>query len=242
VLREIKVLYKQTVLGFAWAIIRPVASMVVFSVIFGKLAKVPSDGIPYPIFAYAALMPWTYFSQALTKSGQSLVQQANVISKVYFPRVVIPLAPVLAGLVDFTLSFTVLFALMIYFKVQITLNLVFLPLLVLLMVLLASGIGMWFAALGIQYRDVRQAEAFIVRLLMYATPVAWPMSIIPEQYRLIYAIYPMAGVIEGFRAALIGQTAMPWDLIGIGTASAVLIFISGLFYFHRLERNFADVA
>ncbi len=242
VLREIKILYKQTVLGFTWALIRPVASMIVFSVVFGKLAKVPSDGIPYPIFAYTALMPWTYFSQSLTKSTDSLVQQASVISKIYFPRLIIPMAPVLAGLLDFCLSFLVFFILMFVYHVQPTWNVFYIPLLVLIMVLTASGLGMWMSALGIQYRDVRQAMIFIVQLLMYASPVVWPISIIPLKYRMIYGIYPMACVLEGFRAALIGRHPMPWDLIAVGSVFAIFLFITGALYFQRMEKNFADVA
>ena len=242
VLREIKIIYKQTVLGFTWALIRPVASMIVFSIVFGRLAKVPSDGIPYPLFAYAALMPWTYFSQSLTKSTDSLIQQASVISKIYFPRLIIPMAPVIAGLLDFCLSFIVFFVMMFFYHVQPTWNILYIPLLVFIMVLTASGLGMWMSALGIQYRDVKQAIAFIVQLLLYASPVAWPVSIIPEKFRLIYGIYPMAGVLEGFRSALIGKNPMPWDLISMGSLTAVILFITGALYFQRMEKNFADVA
>lgn len=242
VLREIQILYKQTVLGFLWALVRPVTSMIVFSIVFGRLAKVPSDGIPYPIFAYAALMPWTYFSQSLIKSTDSLIQQAPVISKIYFPRLIIPMAPVLASLLDFSLSFLVLFVLLIFYKISLTWNIIFVPLLTLIMVLTASGMGMWMSALGIQYRDVRQAMTFTVQLMMYASPVVWPVSIIPKGYRILYSIYPMAGVLEGFRSALIGKHPMPWDLIVIGTGSAAVLFITGALYFQRMEKNFADVA
>ncbi len=246
VLREIKILYKQTVLGFTWALIRPVASMVVFTVIFGNMAKVPSDGIPYPIFSFVALMPWTYFSQSLSKSTQSLISQAGVISKIYFPRLIIPMAPVLAGLLDFALSFIVLIIMMFAYGIVPTLQIFYLPLLILLMILTASGMGMWMSALGIQYRDVRQAMQFVVRLLMYATPVVWPVSLISEKFgqtvKMIYGLYPMAGVIEGFRSALIGKNPMPWDLILMGSIGALVIFITGAFYFQRMEKNFADVA
>ena len=246
VMREIKIRYKQTVLGFTWALIRPVASMVVFTVVFGNMAKVPSDGIPYPIFSYAALMPWTYFSQSLSKSTQSLITQANVISKIYFPRIIIPMAPVLAGLLDFLLSFIVLIIMMFAYGIVPTAQIFFLPLLILLMILTASGMGMWMSALGIQYRDVRQAIQFVVRLLMYATPVVWPVSLVAEKFghtaKIIYGIYPMAGVIEGFRSALIGKNPMPWDLILMGSIGALVVFKSGAFYFQRMEKNFADVA
>ncbi|NOY69838.1 MAG: ABC transporter permease [Deltaproteobacteria bacterium] len=240
--RDIKVIYKQTVLGFLWAIIRPVFSMVIFSIVFGRLAKVPSDNIPYPVFSYVALIPWTYFSTAMTNSTQSLVTNANMITKVYFPRLIIPMTPVLAGLVDFAISFTVLAALMVWYQIVPTAYILLLPFLTLLMILTAAGIGMWLSAMAIQYRDIRHAMSFLVQLLMYSAPVVWPVSLIPGKYRLLYAIYPMAGVIEGFRAAIIGSTPMPWDLIGVGTISALVIGVSGAFYFRRMERIFADVA
>ena len=247
--RDVKVLYKQTVLGFSWAIIRPVFSMIVFSVVFGGLASVPSDGVPYPIFSYAALLPWTYFSAAMTSATSSLVANANMMTKVYFPRLVIPMTPVLAGLVDFSVASLVLGVLMLAYGIAPTVYSLLLPLLVVLMVLSATGIGMWLSALTIQYRDVKYAVQFMAQLLMYAAPVVWPVSLITEKFpewsetvRLIYGLYPMAGVIEGFRAALLGTTAMPWDLIGMGTLSAVLLVVSGAFYFRRMERIFADVA
>jgi lipopolysaccharide transport system permease protein len=242
VLREIQILYKQTVLGILWAILRPVFSMIIFSIIFGRFAKIPSDGIPYPIFAYAALMPWTYFSQSVSKSTESLIQQASVISKIYFPRIIIPISPVIAGLLDFLLSFIVMIVMMIIYKVKLTGNFLIIPILILIMILTASGIGMWASALSIQYRDVRNAMQFFITLMMYASPVVWPISILPAKIRLLYAFYPMAGVIEGFRAALIGKNPIPWDLIGIGGLSALFLCISGMFYFQRMERNFADVA
>jgi len=240
--RDIKVIYKQTVLGFLWAIIRPVFSMVIFSIVFGRLAKIPSDNIPYPIFSYVALIPWTYFSTAMTNSTQSLVTNANMITKVYFPRLIIPMTPVLAGLVDFAISFSVLAMLMVWYHIVPTIYILMVPFLTLLMILTAAGIGMWLSAMAIQYRDIRHAMSFLVQLLMYAAPVVWPVSLIPGKYRLLYAAYPMAGVIEGFRAALIGTTPMPWDLVGVGTASALVIAVSGAFYFRRMERIFADVA
>lgn len=244
--RDIKVLYKQTVLGFTWAIIRPVFSMIVFSVVFGRLAQVPSDGIPYPIFSYAALLPWTYFATSMTESTNSLVTNARMLTKVYFPRLVIPMTPVLAKLVDFAIAFVILGLMMVWYGIAPTWNVAFLPLLVLLMILTAAGIGMWLSALSIQFRDVRHAIQFVTQLLMYAAPVVWPVSLITEKFgypvRLVYGLYPMAGVIEGFRAALLGTTAMPWDLIGMGTFSAVAIAITGALYFRRMERIFADVA
>jgi lipopolysaccharide transport system permease protein len=239
--RDIKVLYKQTVLGFTWAIIRPVVSMVIFSVIFGGLANMSSDGVPYPIFSFTALVPWTYFSSAMAASTQSLVGNSGLLTKVYFPRLVIPLTPVLAKLVDFTIAFSILGVMMFWFGIAPNWNVVFLPLLICLMMLTASGIGMWLSSLGIQYRDVMHASSFISQVLMYAAPVVWPVSLVPEQYRLWYGLYPMAGVIEGFRASLLGTTPMPWDLMLMGTLSASLLAVSGALYFRRMERTFADV-
>ena len=244
--REITVLYKQTILGFAWAIIRPVFSMIVFSVVFGNLANVSSDGIPYPIFSYVALVPWTYFSTSLTKSTQSLVSSAAIFTKVYFPRIIVPLTPVIASLIDFVIALGVVVLLMIYYGIAPTLNVLWLPLLVVLMVMTSSGIGMWLSALAIQYRDIRHSVQFLTQLLMYAAPVVWPVSLIGEKFgdsaKLIYGLYPMAGVIEGFRSALLGHNPMPWDLIGMGSISAGILFIAGALYFRRKERLFADVA
>ena len=239
--RNIRVLYKQTVLGFAWAILHPFFTMIVFSVIFGRLAKLPSDGVPYPIFAFAALVPWTYFSTAMNSSAFSLISNANLVTKVYCPRLILPITPVLAKLVDFTLAFIVLVLMMGWYGIAPTLDAVFLPLLVLLMILTAYGIGMWLSAMAIQYRDVAQGMPFLSQILMYTAPVVWPVSLIPDQYRLIYGLYPMAGVIEGFRSALIGTNPMPWDLILMGTLSSLLITFSGALYFRRMERIFADV-
>lgn len=246
VLRDIKAIYKQTVLGFSWAIIRPVFSMVVFTIVFGKLAKIPSDGIPYPIFAYAALVPWTYFSTAMTFSTQSLISSAGIFTKVYFPRLIIPLTPVLSKLFDFCIAFIILFGLMAWYGIAPTFNIIWVPLLVLLMILTSAGIGMWLSALAIQYRDIPHGIQFISQLLMYAAPVVWPVSLISERFgesaKLIYGLYPMGGVIEGFRSALLGHNPIPWDLIGMGTLTAVILFVTGALYFKRKERIFADVA
>jgi lipopolysaccharide transport system permease protein len=239
--KDIKILYRQTILGFAWAIIRPVFSMIVFSVIFGNLAKMPSDGVPYPIFAFAALVPWTYFSTAMVSSSNSLIQNSNMLTKVYFPRLVIPMTPILSGLVDFAISFLILSLMMAWYGFMPTLNLVFLPLLLLLAILTATGIGMWLSAMAIQYRDIRHASPFLAQILMYAAPVVWPVSLIPAQYRIVYGIFPMAGVIEGFRSALLATTPMPWDLILSGALSAMVIALTGALYFRRIERIFADV-
>ena len=240
--RDIKVLYKQTILGFAWAIIRPVFSMIVFSIVFGKMAKIPSDGIPYPIFSFAALVPWTYFATSLTQSTQSLVTSANMLSKVYFPRLIIPMTPVLACLVDFAIAFCILVIMMFWYGIVPSANVLYLPLLILLMMLTASGIGMWLSALAIQYRDIKHAIQFLVQLLMYIAPVVWPVALMPDKYRLLYGLYPMAGVIEGFRSSILGTNPMPWDLIITGAVTSILLAISGALYFKRMEKYFADVA
>ena len=246
VLKEVKVLYKQTILGFSWAIIRPVLSMLLFSLIFGKLAQIPSDGIPYPIFSYVALVPWIYFSTAVSKSTQSLIGNSSILSKVYFPRLVIPLTPVLSGLVDFLISLSIVFLMMIYYSIMPSFNILWLPILVLMMVLTSSGIGMWLSALALQYRDVRHAVSFIIQILMYAAPVVWPISLLIDRIGLnltyIYAVYPMVGVIEGFRAALLGHDLMPYNIILISAFSSLIIFISGMFYFNSKEKFFADIA
>ena len=246
VMREIKVLYKQTILGFTWAILRPVISMIIFSIIFGKLAKLPSDGIPYAVFSYTALVPWIYFSTSLTKSSNSLIAGAGMLSKIYFPRLIIPITPVFAGLIDFIIALIIVFFLMFYYSLIPTINIIWLPLLVFLMVLCSSGIGMWLSALAIQYRDIRHATQFLAQLLMYCAPVVWPASLISdklgEHYLLLYGLYPMVGVIEGFRSCLIGQNPMPWDLIGMGFISSIILFFSGMLYFKNRESIFADVA
>jgi lipopolysaccharide transport system permease protein len=242
VLRDVTVLYKQTILGFAWALLNPFFSMVVFTVIFGMLLKVPSDGKPYAVFSFAALLPWTYFSQALTGSTSSLVQGTNLFTKVYFPRVFIPLVPIFSKLVDFGIAFLLLIVLMVWFHVAPSANVVFLPVLMLVMMLTAAGIGMFLSALAIQYRDVRHAMNFLVQILMYAAPVVWPVSKIPHDLRIWYGLYPMAGIIEGFRAALLNTGPMPWDLIGMGSLTAIVSFLVGGLYFRRTERFFADVA
>ncbi len=239
--RNVKVRYAQSILGIGWAVIRPVFSMIVFSIVFGRLAKVASDGVPYAIFSYAALVPWTYFSSALTGASGSLVGASGMISKVYFPRLIIPLTTVLSNLVDFAIALLILFGLMIWFGMRPTIWALLLPLLVLLMMLTATGLGMWLTALAIQYRDVKYGLSFAVQLLMYAAPVVYPASSIPQQYRLLYGLNPMAGVIEGFRSALLGTNPMPWDLLLPGTIVAIIVFIGGALYFRRMERIFADV-
>lgn len=240
--RGIKIRYAQSAIGIGWAIIQPVFSMLVFTVIFGKLANVSSDGVPYAVFSFAALVPWTYFSNALTDSTASLVTNANLISKVYFPRMVLPLSAVIAKLVDFSIAMVLLFGMMIWFGLIPNLGILMLPLMVLLMMLVAAGLGMWLTALAVQYRDVKHAATFVIQMLMYAAPVVYPASIVPQQYQRLYAINPMVGVIEGFRSALLSTREMPWDFLAIGAVSATIIFLSGAYYFRRKERIFADVA
>lgn len=241
-LRDITVLYKQTILGIAWAVLTPFFSMVVFTIIFGMLLKVPSDGKPYALFSFAALLPWTYFSQSLTGATNSLVQSSSLFTKVYFPRVFIPLVPVLSKLVDFGIAFVFLILLMIWYKVAPSLNVLFLPFLISIMILTSAGIGMFLSSLAVQYRDIKHAMSFLIQVLMYAAPVVWPVSKLPEDLRLWYGLYPMAGVIDGFRAALLNTGPMPWDLIGMGTITGLLSFLLGALYFRRTERLFADVA
>lgn len=242
VLRDFTVLYKQTILGIAWAVLNPLFSMVVFTVIFGSLLQVQSDGRPYALFSFAALVPWTYFSQALTASAGSFISGASIFTKVYFPRIFIPLVPVLAKLVDFSIAMVMLGAMMAYYQVAPSLRVLLLPIPLLLMVTTAAGLGVWLSALAIQYRDVRHAMSFLVQILMYAAPVVWPVSRIPEVYRLWYGLYPMAGAIEGFRACILGSSPIPWDLMGMGWLTAIASLVIGLIYFRRTERYFADVS
>ncbi|TWT33784.1 Teichoic acid translocation permease protein TagG [Posidoniimonas corsicana] len=240
--RQVKVRYAQSAIGIGWAIIQPVFSMLLFTVVFGKLAKVSSDGVPYALFSFAALVPWTYFSNALTDGVNSLVSEANMLRKVYFPRILMPLSAVAAKLVDFTIAMVCLALLMAAFQHLPPWQCVFVPLLVVLMVVTAAAVSIWLTALAIQYRDIKHAMTFVVQLAMYASPVVYPTSLIPDQYRLLYAINPMVGVIEGFRAGLLGTQPMPWSLIAIGAAVASALLLTGLAYFRSKERVFADVA
>jgi lipopolysaccharide transport system permease protein len=240
--RDIKTRYAQSILGVGWAVIQPVFSMIVFTIVFGNLAKVNSEGVPYAIFSYTALVPWTFFSSSLNSASGSLIGSKNLITKVYFPRLVIPITPVIGKLIDFGISFLILLGLMVWFNVSPTIWVLMIPAFILLMMLTAAGIGMWLTALSIQYRDIQYGSTFFVQLLMYASPVIYATSTIPEKYQLIYAINPMVGVIEGFRAALLGTRAMPWNFLAVGTFMAVIFFISGAMYFKSMERYFADVA
>lgn len=239
--RDIKVRYKQTLLGAAWAIIQPLFSMVIFSLFFGKLAKMPSDGIPYPIFAYAALVPWTFFANGLAQSANSLVDSANLIRKVYFPRLTIPIANVLAGLVDFALAFVVLLGMMIWYKVYPSWRLVTLPLFLLLALVTALAVGLWLSVLNVEYRDVRYTIPFITQFWMFATPIVYPSSLLSQPWRTIYGLNPMVGVVEGFRWALLGTKTAPGPMIAVSAGAALLLLVGGAFYFRRMEKTFADV-
>lgn len=240
--RDIKVRYAQSVFGIGWAVIQPLFMMVVFTVVFGRLAKIDSDGIPYPIFAYIALVPWIYFSSSVTAATASLTKNGEMLKKIYFPRLVMPMSSVLGKLVDFGIALVLLVAMLAWYRIVPTWWVLSLPALVLLMVLSASGMGMFLTALAVQYRDVKYGMTFGVQLLMYAAPIVYPASAVPDQFRLVYAINPMVGVVEGFRAAFIGVNPMPWDMIGIGAISALLVVTCGAVYFRRMERTFADVA
>ena len=239
--RDIKVRYKQTVLGAAWAIIQPFFTMVVFSLFFGRLAHIPSEGVPYPIFSYAALVPWTFFANGLSQSANSLVGSANLLTKVYFPRLTIPIATVLSGAVDFVLAFAVLLGMMIFYRVTPTWNTLWLPLFLLLAFVTALGVGLWLSALNVEYRDVRYVVPFLVQFWLFATPIAYPSSLVPEPWRAIYALNPMVGVVEGFRWALLGTETAPGPMVLVSALAALVIFVGGIVYFRRMEDTFADV-
>ena len=240
--RDIKIRYKQTALGLAWAVLQPLLTMLIFALFFGKLAGMPSDGVPYPLFAFAALVPWTFFANGLTQSSNSLVGSANLIKKVYFPRLVVPISVVLGGLPDFALSFLVLLGLMAYYGIYPQLSvLVWLPLLLLLALVTALGVGLWLSALNVKYRDVRYIVGFLTQLWMFATPVVYPASLLSGRWRLVYSINPMVGVIEGFRWALLRTETAPGMPIVISAITALLILVTGTFYFRRMEKTFADI-
>lgn len=238
--RDIKVRYKQTALGAAWAVLQPLATMAVFSIFFGRLAKIPSDGFPYPIWAYAGLLPWQLFSYALTESANSLVGSQALITKVYFPRLVIPISAALAGLVDFAIAFCLLLVFFMYYGIVPTWAIVTLPLFLLLAIATALGVGLWLSALNVNYRDVRYTIPFLTQFWLFITPIAYPSSLIPERWRALYGLNPMAGVVEGFRWALLG-TAPPGPMLAVSTLVVVCLLVGGLFYFRRMERTFADI-
>jgi lipopolysaccharide transport system permease protein len=239
--RDIKVRYKQTVIGGAWAILQPLIAMVIFTLVFGNLLNVPSDGIPYPLFAYSGMVIWAFFASGVTFSSNSLVVEANMIKKVYFPRMIMPTSSILSGFVDFMLAFIVLLGMMVYYGTAPNAQVLWLPLFLLLAVITTVGVGLWLSALNVMYRDVRYAVPFLVQAWLFATPIAYPSSIIEGTWKVIYGLNPMAGVVEGFRWSLLGVETRPGPMIAASSGVAILLLVSGAFYFRRTERIFADV-
>lgn len=239
--RDIKVRYKQTVMGALWAIIQPVFTMVIFSLFFGRLANVPSDGVPYPIFSFTALVPWTFFANALGQASNSLVTNANMIKKIYFPRLALPIATVLAGVIDFALAFVVLLGIMLFYGFVPTVNIIWLPFFALLALVTSIGVSLWFAAMNVQFRDVRYTIPFLTQAWLFLTPIAYPSSLLSEPWRTVYGLNPMAGVVEGFRWALLGTDTAPGKMIIVSSLVALILLIGGAFYFRRMEQSFADV-
>ncbi len=238
--RDVKIRYKQTALGFLWAIIQPLFLMLVFTLFFGGLAKVPSEGIPYPLFSFAALIPWTLFAEGLTRSTMSMVSNANIMTKVYFPRLIMPISGILSPLVDFCMAFVILILMMAYFGFIPTIAIILLPIFILLTIMTSLAVGLWLSALNVKYRDFQYTIPFLIQLWLFASPVVYPSSLLPEQFRLIYGLNPMAGVIEGFRWALLG-TNPPEAMILVSVGVVILLLVGGLFYFKRMEQYFADV-
>jgi homopolymeric O-antigen transport system permease protein len=240
--RDVKVRYAQSVLGVGWAIIQPLVPMVLFTVVFGRVARISSDGVPYAMFCYVGLVPWTYFSNALADASASLVKEVNLLIKIYFPRLIIPLTAVLGRMIDLAISLLLLFVLMVWYQILPTPWLMLTPVFIVITMIAASGLGLWLSALAVQYRDVKHAVPFAIQFLMYAAPVVYPASLVPGRYRYLYGINPLVGVIEGFRACLFTSLPMPVDLIAVGAVSALIMLGSGMLYFIRKEPVFADVA
>jgi homopolymeric O-antigen transport system permease protein len=238
--RDVKVRYKQTALGATWAIIQPVLTMLVFSVFFGRLAKMPSDGVPYPLFAYAALVPWTFFANALTQASNSLVGSAALIKKVFFPRLIVPVASVLSGIIDFLLAFSVLVVLMMWYGLGVSPKLLWLPVFALQALIAALAVSLWLSALNVEYRDVRYIVPFVTQFWLFATPVAYPSSLLSEPWRTIYGLNPMVGVVEGFRWALLDTGSAPGPMLAVSSLTSLALLVGGAYYFRRLERTFAD--
>jgi lipopolysaccharide transport system permease protein len=239
--RDIKVRYKQTILGGAWAIIQPFFTMLIFSIFFGRLAKIPSDSVPYPIFTYTALVPWQFFANGITQSSTSLVSGSNLVTKVYFPRLALPVSKVLSGVVDFMLAFVMLIGMMLYYHIAPTAHVLWLPFFFLLALTTSLGVSAWFSAMHVQFRDVQYAVPFLVQVWMFATPVAYPSSLLPEPWRTVYGINPMVGVVEGFRWALLGTKTAPGPMVFVSSLVSIALLVGGVFYFRRLEKTFADV-
>jgi lipopolysaccharide transport system permease protein len=240
VLRDVRVLYAQTILGFAWAILNPSIQIILFTVIFGKIAGVPTDGVPYFLFSTVAIIPWTYMSEAMIQSSQSLVNEQGMLGKIYFPRMIYPLTPIFSKLVDFTISLLLLIGVLVYYSVTPTWNMLLLPLFMVYMLIIPAGIGMWLSSLAIRFRDVKFAMSFIIRLLIYTAPVLYSASSIPESYRMLYSLNPIVGVVEGYRACLLG-TAIPWQYILPSMISGLFLIVTGAMYFRRMERVVVDV-
>jgi lipopolysaccharide transport system permease protein len=239
--RDIKIRYKQTILGAAWAVIQPLMTMVVFSIFFGRLAQIPSDGVPYPIFSFAALVPWTFFAHGLTHASNSLVESANLVKKVYFPRLILPLASVLSGVVDFVLAFLVLLGMMLAYGIVPTAHLLWLTGFVLLALATSLGVGLWFSAMNVQFRDVRYTVPFLTQLWLFATPIAYPSSLLAEPWRTVYGVNPMVGVVEGFRWVLLDTPTAPRPMLAVSALVTLALLMSGALYFRRMEKTFADV-
>lgn len=239
--RNIKVRYKQTVMGIGWAIIQPFFTMVVFSIFFGKIAKMPSDGVPYPIFSYAALVPWTFFANSLSLASNSLISESNLIKKIYFPRLIIPITSVLSGLIDFALSFLLLLAMMIYWNILPTFAIIWLPAFILLSMITSLGVGLWLSALNVQFRDIRYAIPFLIQIWLFSTPIVYPSSMLSDSWRVLYGLNPMVGVVEGFRWALLGTAQTSGLMLLVSTVIASGLLLSGALYFRKMETSFADI-
>jgi lipopolysaccharide transport system permease protein len=239
--RDVKVRYKQTALGVAWAVLQPFFTMVIFSLFFGQLAKMPSDGVPYPIFSYTALLPWMFFANGLSQASNSLVANSNLINKVYFPRLTIPIASVLAGLVDFIPAFLMLLGMMLYFAIYPSANMIWVPAFLLLALVTSLGVGIGLSALNVHYRDVRHTVPFVIQCWLFATPIAYPSSLLPEPWRTVYAINPMVGVVEGFRWALLDTEITPGPMVAVSSLAALALLVAAALYFRRMERSFADI-
>ncbi len=238
--RDIKALYAQTVLGFLWAILQPLIQIVIFSIIFGKIAKIPTDGVPYILFSSVAIVPWTYISQSMTQASQGLISGSNLLGKVYFPRLIFPIIPILSRLIDFGISVSIIFGVMVFYRIAPTWNLLFFPLFFLMMMLIPAGVGLWLSSLSIRFRDVKYIMGFGVRMLMYTAPIVYSASAMPEKYRFFYSLNPIVGVIEGYRACLLGGQ-IPWMYVWPGIITSTMLFISGAFYFKKMENIVVDV-
>ena len=238
--KDIKVMYAQTILGLAWAILQPAIHIVMFTIIFGNVARISTDGIPYVLFSSVAIIPWSYISQSMTQSSQSLISGQHMLGKIYFPRMIFPIAPVLSRLVNFAISLLIIFGVMAYYRVSPTLNLLFLPVFIIMMVAIPATAGLWLSSLAIRFRDVQQIMPFFIQLLMYTAPIIYPGSAIPEKYRVLYSLNPIVGVIEGFRACLLGMP-LPWLYIWPGMITGIILLIAGALYFRKMERIIVDV-